>query len=58
MPEFIPFAGCSPSCCVVLVQIEHWAEEMIDNSEQITVSPRTNTIFFADRIMAKLINNK
>jgi hypothetical protein len=31
---------------------------MIDNSEQITVSPRTNTIFFADRIMAKLINNK
>jgi hypothetical protein len=34
MPVFNPFAGFSPSCCAVFVQMEHCAEDEIDLREK------------------------
>ena len=34
MPEFIPFAGFSPNCCAVLVQMEHCPWTELERSER------------------------
>ena len=42
MPLFKPLAGFSPSCCAVLVQIEHWANALLN--EKIVRTKMKNNI--------------
>jgi len=42
----MPFAGFSPSCWVVLVQMEHWADTLSENSEKLTMNKIISTHFF------------
>jgi len=46
IPEFNPFAGPSPNCWAVLVQMEHWAEESLANSEKRVMNNKISPHFF------------
>jgi len=45
MPLFKPLAGFSPSCCAVLVQMEHWAVDRIGNNEKRITNDVKNNFF-------------
>lgn len=38
MPVFSDFAGLSPSCWAVLVQMEHWADKSVGSTKNSTNS--------------------
>ncbi len=46
MPEFIPFAGFSPNCWAVFVQIEHWADTSMADKEKRRKKTDFKTHFF------------
>src|SRR5438477_10831818 len=50
MPLFKPFAGFSPNCWVVLVQIEHWADERIVHNKQRIMNRNMKNNFFMKQI--------
>jgi len=50
MPLFKPFAGFSPSCCAVLVQIEHWAEDREASNEKRRTNNGMKNSFFMKQI--------
>jgi len=55
MPLFRPLAGFSPSCCAVLVQIEHCAEDRIANTESRRTSSMKNNFFMKQIYEIKLL---
>lgn len=60
MPEFMPFAGFSPICWAVLVQMEHWAEALFPQKPAVSRQmPNTSTpLFMTNEFLQKYSNRR
>ena len=57
MAPFKAFAGPSPNCCAVFVQMEHWAKagSVMINKTQIIKAQNKNPLFIAAIFHAKIL---
>ena len=51
MPAFSPFAGFSPNCWAVRVQIEHWASAVVTMNKKASIKIQTTMYLFLEQCM-------